>query len=143
MPGGPKGPLAPEPKQSTSPEWPLVRVRWVDSSSPRVGWVRLSEWEGVGSLDCVSVGYLIHEDERQKTLAPHLAYPDDAEQCQGNGIIVIPLGAIVSVEALISSRNVAPPPHPSACAAPDHSSDRPESVRPSVEHPPASRSEGL
>ena len=31
--------------------WPLVLVRWVDSTSPRMGWIRLSEWGGVGSGD--------------------------------------------------------------------------------------------
>ena len=80
--------------------WPLVLVRWVDSTSPRMGWIRLSEWGGVGSLECVSAGYLIAEDERSKTIAPHLAYPEDAEQCMGNGIIVIPTAAIVSVDRL-------------------------------------------
>jgi hypothetical protein len=85
---------------SVTPPWPLVRVRWVDSTSPRMGWIKISAWESVGSLECVSVGYLIAEDERCKTIAPHLAYPDDSEQCQGNGIIVIPTGAIVSVEPL-------------------------------------------
>lgn len=82
---------------------PLVKVRWVDSSSPRMGWTNLSTWEGVGSLECISVGYLIADDEKSKTIAPHLAYPDDEDQCQGNGIIVIPNGAIVSVESLVTS----------------------------------------
>jgi hypothetical protein len=86
-------------------KWPLVRVRWLDSSSPRTGWIRLNEWEGVGSLECLSVGYLIAEDTESKTLAPHLAYPDDEDQCQGNGIIVIPCGAIVSVDPLIVNEN--------------------------------------
>ena len=81
----------------------LVLVRWVDSTSPRMGWVNLRQWEGVGSLDCVSVGYLVAEDERSKTIAPHLAYPDDDEQCQANGIIVIPNAAIVSVEILATA----------------------------------------
>lgn len=67
--------------------WPLVRVHWVDSTSPRMGWTNIATWEGVGSLECVSVGYLIAEDEKTKTIAPHLAYPDDDEQCQGNGIM--------------------------------------------------------
>lgn len=67
-----------------------------------MGWVKISAWEGVGSLECVSVGYLIADDQKSKTIAPHLAYPDDDEQCQGNGIIVIPTGAIVSLERLIS-----------------------------------------
>lgn len=84
-------------------KWPLVRIRWLDSSSPRCGWIRLEDWEGVGSLECVSVGYLISERDGAKAIAPHLAYPDDSEQCQGNGIIVIPDGAVVSIEALTTA----------------------------------------
>ena len=81
----------------------LVLVRWVDSTSPRMGWVHLSEWQGVGSLECVSAGYLVAEDDRSKTIAPHLAYPDDDDQCQANGVIVIPNGAIVSMERLVTA----------------------------------------
>jgi len=81
-------------------KWPLVRVRWLDSTSPRAGWVAVNDWEGVGSLECLSVGYLIAEDKKTKTIAPHLAYPDDEAQCQGNGIIVIPCAAITSTEYL-------------------------------------------
>ena len=84
-------------------DWPLVRIRWVDSSSPRMGWTLVSEWEGVGSLECISVGYVINEDDQQKTIAPHLAYPDEPDRCQGNGIIVIPRKAILAVEALTTS----------------------------------------
>jgi len=82
--------------------WPLVRIIWLDSSSPR-GWHDLKEWRGVDSLECVSVGYLIAEDERSKTVAPHIAYPDEKENRQGSGIMVIPAGAIVSVEKLPTS----------------------------------------
>ena len=95
----------------------LVRVRWLDSSSPRMGWTKISEWSGVGSLECISVGYIIAEDDKQKTIAPHLAYPDEPELCQGNGIIVIPLGAIVSVENLTTFSQV--------CEGQDRSVDRP------------------
>jgi hypothetical protein len=77
-----------------------VRVRWVDSTSPRSAWTSVKDWDGVGSLGCISVGYLIAEDNESKTIAPHLAYPHDEDQCQGNGIIVIPSGAIVLVDLL-------------------------------------------
>lgn len=43
-------------------------------------------------------GYLIHEDQIAKTLAPHLAYVDDEGGCQGNGIITIPNARITSLE---------------------------------------------
>lgn len=73
-----------------------------------MGWMALSEWKGVGSLDCVSIGYLVDEDNNAKTIAPHLAYPDDDGQCQANGVIVIPNQAITSIEELISSLRAAP-----------------------------------
>lgn len=45
----------------------------------------------MGSLACVSVGYLVHEDAQAKTITPHIADPeDDAKAC---GLMVIPNGA--------------------------------------------------
>ena len=82
--------------------WPLVRITWLDSSSPR-GWRDLKDWAGLCSLECVSVGYLMAEDERSKTVVPHVAYPTEEENRQGSGIMVIPAGAIVSVETLTTS----------------------------------------
>jgi hypothetical protein len=81
-------------------KWPLVRVRWVDSTSPRMGWISLNDLPEIGSLECVSVGYVIAQDERSQTIAPHLAYPDDEANAQGNGIIVIPRAAIISMDVL-------------------------------------------
>lgn len=80
-------------------KWPLVRIRWRDSSSPR-GWQALAEWPGIGSLECVSVGYLFSENDDAKTVIPHFSYPDDDTNRQGNGIMVIPNGAVISVELL-------------------------------------------
>jgi hypothetical protein len=74
----------------------------LDSTTPPIAWTSIADWKGVSSLECISVGYLIAEDTISKTIVPHLAYPDDLEQCQGNEIIVIPQGAIISVERLSS-----------------------------------------
>ena len=81
--------------------WPLVRIRWLDSTSPPAAWTSIADWKGIASLECISVGYIIAEDDKSKTIAPHLAYPDDDDQCQGNGIIVIPCGAILSIDPLV------------------------------------------
>jgi hypothetical protein len=98
-------------------KWPLVMVRWLDSCDIQ-GWKRLNAWPGVPTLECVSVGYLVAEDETTKTIAPHVAYPGDDENSQGAGIMVIPARAIVSVTPLTASSR-------SACAAEDHCVDRP------------------
>jgi hypothetical protein len=89
-------------------KWPLVCVRWLDSSSPR-GWQPLAEWSGIGSLECVSVGFLFAVDADSKTIIPHFSYPDDDVNRQGNGIMVIPLGAITSIERLSTLSNVSQP----------------------------------
>jgi hypothetical protein len=81
--------------------WPLVRIVWRDSSSPR-GWQTLKDWGGLHSLECESVGYLIAEDHQSKTVVPHIAYPLEEENRQGSGIMVIPAGCIVSVERLVT-----------------------------------------
>src|SRR5271170_7273622 len=99
-----------------SPRFPIVKIRWVDSSAPRMGWVRLSEWEWEGTLECESVGYLIAQDSRAKTLASNVTSPLSEEPCQGNGIIVIPTQAIISVEELVTLGSSAP-----ACVAQDRS----------------------
>jgi hypothetical protein len=80
-------------------KWPLVLVRWLDSASPR-GWQPIGDWSGPGSLECVSVGFLFAENDQTKTIIPHFAYADDDVNRQGNGIMVIPCGAIVSIETL-------------------------------------------
>lgn len=80
-------------------KWPIVIVRWLDSASPR-GWQSVAGWDGVGSLECVSVGFLFSSDDQATTIIPHFAYADDDTNRQGNGIMVIPSGAIVSIERL-------------------------------------------
>ena len=79
--------------------WPLVLVRWLDSSVPR-GWQNLADWPGVSSLECVSVGFLFAEDKLSKTIIPPFAYPEDEVNRLGSGVLIIPAGCIVSIEKL-------------------------------------------
>ncbi len=106
-------------------QWPLVLVRWLDSAAPDSNWISLRDYQGVASLECISVGYLVHEGDGRKTIAPHIAYPNDEEQRQGNGLTVIPDQAILSME-----RRICPS---SACEAEARSFGRPECVRSSSE----------
>lgn len=86
----------------TAIKFPLVLIRWLDSCD-LPGWKRLSEWGGVNTLECVSVGFLVAEDEKSKTVAPHLAYPSDEANTQGAGIMVIPARSILELTTLTSS----------------------------------------
>jgi hypothetical protein len=46
---------------------------------------QFGDWEGIGSLECVSVGFLLAENEPTKTLIPHFAYANDDANRQGSG----------------------------------------------------------
>lgn len=120
--------------------WPLVVVRWLDSCDVP-GWTRLSTWQGVRTLECVSVGFLVHEDEISKTLAPHLAYPNEEHTTQGSGIMVIPAGAILEVREIpvgVSATSAAN----RLDAGRGHSAGRRESAPPSAARPQALPSAG-
>ena len=77
-------------------------------------------------MECVSVGYLVRDEDGKKTIAPHIAYPDDEEQSQANGIMVIPDQAVLSVQRLICLSSL-------ACEAEVHSSDHQEDAHPSAQ----------
>jgi hypothetical protein len=109
-------------------QWPLVLVPWLDSAAPDANWISLRDYQGIKTLECISVGYLVHEEGGRKTIAPHIAYPDDEEQRQGNGLMVIPDQAILSMERLICLSSAS-----SVCEAEEHSSGHPECVHPSSE----------
>ena len=50
----------------------LVLVEWVDSGQPVPGWQWLDGLETRKALRCVSVGFLVQDDEATKVLAPNL-----------------------------------------------------------------------
>lgn len=78
---------------------PLVLIEWEDSAQP------LGEWrflDDLGSLDivkCQSVGYLVHDGDDVKALAPNIG---DAGKvtAQATGIIRIPARCIVKIRKL-------------------------------------------
>jgi hypothetical protein len=70
---------------------PLVFVEWIDSHS-LAGWQNLDSL-GEESLTCRSVGWLIHDGEQVKVIAPHLS--DGANPQQGNGIMMIPAKSVI------------------------------------------------
>ncbi len=80
-------------------------IHWLDSCDVS-GWKRLSEWQGVRSLECVSVGFVIAEDATTKTVASHIAYPAD-DDSQATGIMVIPVAAITKTTVLSNPASLA------------------------------------
>ena len=64
-------------------------------------WQWLDKMEGPSIVICKSVGWLVHENERELRLAVSLGGDDD--KCQASGIIAIPARAVLKVVPLISS----------------------------------------
>lgn len=86
--------------------WPLVQVLWVDSADPGSNWVsveQLSDYPN-GSLDCVSIGWLISEGSESITLASHITDPEEqaSEAC---GVLTIPKLAILAARELEAASN--------------------------------------
>ena len=74
---------------------PLVMVEWVDSRQPEPGWRWLSSFKPSGGpCDCASVGWLIHDGDDAKALAPNMADLGDGDDMQASGVIQIPTPAI-------------------------------------------------
>jgi hypothetical protein len=61
--------------------------------------VRLDSLAPPASLECVSVGFIIEDGDRAKTIVPHVTFPV-TENAQGCGIMMIPSASILSIERL-------------------------------------------
>lgn len=86
----------------------LVRIEWVDSGQPIPGWQWLSELDKRRPHRCVSVGFLVQDDEQTKVLAPNLGSSNgDGEWDQASGLITIPTAAVMRLEKLTFSCQVA------------------------------------
>lgn len=90
---------------NTRPAYPLVRIFWHDSRRPLAEWIRLEDAIDILDCECVSVGYLIHETDARKLLAPNVA--DVSNDPQACAIIAIPSAAITHLEILEGGRDEA------------------------------------
>ncbi len=82
----------------------LVMIEWVDSGQPIPGWQWLAEIESRRAHKCVSVGFLVQDDEQTKVLAPNLgASNGDNDWDQASGLFTIPTAAVLKIESLISA----------------------------------------
>lgn len=86
------------------PKPELVMVEWVDSGQPIAAWQWLDALEQRQPHRCVSVGYLVQDDEQTKVLAPNLGSSGGNDEWdQASGLMTIPTAAVLKVERLISS----------------------------------------
>lgn len=70
---------------------PLVLIEWEDSSQPVPGWCWLDDFDNWSVVQCKSVGWLIHDGDDVKALAPNIGHMG-ADQV--SGVIRIPTRCI-------------------------------------------------
>lgn len=86
----------------------LVLIEWMDSGQPIPGWQWLSDFEPRRAHKCVSVGFLLQDDEKTKVLAPNLgASSGDDDWDQASGLLTIPTTAVTKLERLTSASAMA------------------------------------
>jgi hypothetical protein len=79
---------------------PLVMIEWEDSAQPVSAWSHLRNFEPGGVVRVASVGWLIHDGDDLKALAPNLGGLDGACSAQVSGVIRIPTRCVVRVVRL-------------------------------------------
>ncbi|MGD9966718.1 MAG: hypothetical protein AB7T59_09375 [Hyphomonadaceae bacterium] len=79
---------------------PLVLIEWEDSAQPVAAWSHLKHFEPGGVVRVASVGWLIHDGDDLKALAPNLGGLDGACSAQVSGVIRIPARCVVRVVRL-------------------------------------------
>ena len=82
----------------------LVLIEWTDSGQPIPSWQWLSDLGPRRAHKCVSVGFLVQDDEQTKVLAPNLGASNGNEDWdQASGLFTIPTAAITKIERLTSA----------------------------------------
>lgn len=71
----------------------IYQIEWDDSRQPKSTWQWLSDANETGVAKCVSVGFLIRNDKKVKSLAPNIADLVD-EDAQVTGVIHIPAACV-------------------------------------------------
>ena len=79
---------------------PLVMIEWEDSLQPSSSWSYLSDFEPRPTMRIASVGWLIHDGDETKVVAPNIGGLGDAESAQITGAIHIPTRCVVSVQKI-------------------------------------------
>jgi hypothetical protein len=84
-------------KVTRSNACPLVMIEWEDSAQPIPNWSYLADFEAPGTIRCVSVGWMIRDDDQMKALAPNMGAIDDKNSVQVSGVIQIPTRCVLHV----------------------------------------------
>ena len=82
----------------------LVLVEWEDSAQPLPSWQWLSDCNEFEFVVCRSVGWLVHDGDEVKALAPNIGWCGADEDRQVSGLIRIPARCIRKVTMLDEGR---------------------------------------
>jgi hypothetical protein len=75
-------------------------VEWEDSAQPIPSWQLLAEFAPLGTVRCVSVGWMIRDDHHMKAIAPNMGAVGTENSVQVSGVIQIPTRCVVKITAL-------------------------------------------
>jgi len=78
----------------------LVLIEWEDSTQPTSNWQYLSDAPELEIVQCVSVGWVINENDRVLMLASNIGDYESGDGAQGCGFIRIPKSAITRTAKL-------------------------------------------
>lgn len=81
----------------------LVQIKWVDSNHTNGAWKWLSQFEKRNPILCVSVGWLIQDDDDVKVIVQTFGDVDEADDMQYAGDKIIPTSAVRSIETLVEA----------------------------------------
>lgn len=77
-------------------KYKLVLIEWEDSQLGFQGWKMVHE-QPKETPSFLSVGFLIHEDEKCKVLYPHIKNVNEEDELSGSGDILIPISSIKKI----------------------------------------------
>jgi hypothetical protein len=87
-------------RKNILPEYQLVLIEWIDASRIFDGWIDLKDVPDPEPHKCVSVGFLVKDNERGKVLIPTIADVQHPENRHAYGGMLIPNAAIVSLKKI-------------------------------------------
>jgi hypothetical protein len=81
-------------------EYPLLLIEWKDASRLSDSWINLTDIPDAYPHKCISVGFLISENENGKILVPTIGDIEHPENRHTYGGMLIPKSAIISERRL-------------------------------------------
>ena len=88
----------------------LVLIEWEDSAQPLAGWRMLDDFDDLAVIRVQSVGWLVHDGDAVKALAPNLGGSKEDDNLQACGIIRIPSRCVIRIADIGALVDHEPPP---------------------------------